>query len=317
MKTIKLAMIQLNNYYQDQSLGAIKAQSFISKAAAQGAQLAILPELSACGYIPNQTIWQYAEPADGKTAQWACELSKKLGIYIGAGFIETDGKDFYNSYLLSNPQGKICKIIRKEDAEAYCFKRSPGELYIDTDLGRIGIGICIDNHYADRLFRMAAANVDFMIMPHANPSPYKTGPNISEADLTRFKEFPHLVASAYSKHMRVPSVYVNPVGTFPEFMGGFGVKSFNENFHLAGGSLITDASGDMITKMDHQEGYITATIKPGKTTQNPEKPTIYHGKWLHPGSAIYRYLILPGVIRKGIRSYNKERAKYLELYKKD
>ena len=317
MNPIKLAMIQLNNYYQDQSLGYIKAQSFISKAAAQGAQLAVLPELSACGYIPNQTIWQVAEPADGKTAQWACKLSKKLGIYIGAGFIETDGKDFYNSYLLSNPQGKICKIIHKEDAEAYCFKRSLGELFIDTDLGRIGVGVCIDNHYADRLYRMAAANIDFILMPHANPAPYKTGSQISADDLAHFSKLPYLVASAYSNYLRVPSVYVNMVGTFPEFMGGFGVKSFNENFQLLGGSIITDASGDMITKMGADEGYITATITPGKTAQEPEKPVIYHKKWLHPGSAIYRTFVLPGVMRKGIRSYNKEHVKFLENREKD
>jgi N-carbamoylputrescine amidase len=317
MKSIKLAMIQLNNYYKDQSLGYIKAQSFISKAAAQGAQLAVLPELFACGYIPNQTIWNYAEPANGKTAQWACKLSKELGIYIGAGFTETDGKDFYNAYLISNPQGKISKIIRKEDAEAYCFKRGPGELFIDTDLGRIGIGICVDNHYAERLFKMKAANIDFMLMPHAAPSPYKTGSQITEDDIVRFNNFPYLVASAYSNYLRVPSIYVNPVGTYPEFMGGFGVKSFNEDFQLMGGSIITNASGDMITKMDTKEGYITASITPGKTDQEPEKPVIYHQKWLHPGNAIYRYLILPGVIRKGIRSYNKERVKYLQQNKKD
>mgnify|MGYP001425607882 FL=1 len=96
MRIVKIALIQLNNYYEDQASGYRVATSLITQAAAQGIEIAVLPELSGCGYIPNQTIWQFAEPADGKTAQWACELSAQLGIYIGAGFIETDGKDFYN-----------------------------------------------------------------------------------------------------------------------------------------------------------------------------------------------------------------------------
>jgi len=316
MRTIKVAMIQMKNYYEDQSLGYRQALSLITEAASQGIELAVLPELSGCGYIPNQSIWQFAEPAEGKTAQWACELSAKLGIYIGAGFIETDGKDFYNSYLLSSPEGKICGIIRKEDAEAYCFNRSRGDTYIDTDIGRIGIGICADNHYAERLYRMKAANIDFMLMPHASPAPYKTSPQIAEKDIALFEKQPYMVASAYSKYLRVPTVYVNAVGSFPEFSGGFGAKSFNESFRLLGGSLITNGDGEIIVKMDSKEGYEIAAITLHSTLEKSVMPDIYHGKWLHPGNGLYRYLIMPWLIRKGIGSYNKEHVKYMKTHEK-
>lgn len=316
MRTIKLAMIQLKNHYEDQELGYREAASLITQAASQGIELAILPELSGCGYIPNQSIWQLAEPADGRTAKWACELSAQLGIYIGAGFIETDGKDFYNSYLLSSPHGKICGMIRKEDAEAYCFKRSRGDTYIDTDFGRIGIGICADNHYAERLYRMKDANIDLMLMPHANPSPYKTSHQISEKDFRLFEQQPYMVAAAYSKYLRVPTVYVNAIGSFPKFSGGFGVKSFNEDFRLMGGSLITDPNGEMTVKMSSKAGYEISTINIGRTLEAPVMPSVYHGKWLHPGNALYRYLIMPGLIRKGTRSYNKEHVIYMKSHQK-
>ncbi|MBA1336212.1 MAG: Nitrilase/cyanide hydratase and apolipoprotein N-acyltransferase [Firmicutes bacterium] len=316
MRLVKIAMIQLKNHYEDQASGYSAASSIITQAAAQGAELAVLPELSGCGYIPNQSIWQFAEPADGKTAQWACELSAKLGIYIGAGFIETDGKDFYNSYLLSSPNGRICGIIRKEDAESYCFKRSKGDIYIDTDIGRIGIGICADNHYVERLNRMKDANIDFMLMPHASPAPYKTSARISERDVVLFEQQPYLVAATYSKYLRVPTVYVNAVGSFPKFMGGFGVKSFNESFRLMGGSLITNAGGEIIARMGSKEGYEICTITFGTTSGAPVMPSVYHGKWLHPGNTLYRYLIMPMLIRKGIRSYNKEHVLYMKTSQK-
>ena len=309
MKKIKLAMIQLGNHCENQALGYKEATSLITQAASEGAEMAILPELSACGYIPNQSIWQYSESGNGKTAQWASELSALLGIYIGAGFVETDGKDFYNSYLLSNPKGGICGIIRKEDAESYCFKRCKGNLYIDTDIGRIGFGICADNHYIQRLCRMKDVNIDLMIMPHANPSPYQANKQISKKDLELFEKQPLIITTAYSNYLRVPTVYVNAVGLFPEFTGGLWFKNFNEIFRLQGGSLVTNARGKPLVKMDNVAGYKVCDIPLDKTSEAPVEPAIYHGKWLHQGNALFRYLIMPHLIRKGIRGYNKEHLK--------
>lgn len=316
MRTVKIAMIQLKNHYEDQAVGYSEASSMITQAASCGIELAILPELSGCGYIPNQSVWQFAEPADGKTAQWACKLSEQLGIYIGTGFIETNGKDFYNSYLLSSPQGRICGIIHKEDAEACCFNRSKGDTYIDTDIGRIGIGICADNHYLERLYRMKDANIDMMLMPHASPAPYKTSAQISEKDLALFQQQPYIVAAAYSKYLRVPTIFVNAVGAFPKFSSGFGVKNFNENFRLMGGSLITSAEGEILVKMGSSEGYETSVVTLDSTSEAPVIPSVYHGKWLHPGNALYRYLIMPRLIREGIRSYKKDHVTYMKTHQK-
>jgi N-carbamoylputrescine amidase len=316
MRTIKISMIQMKNYYEDQEAGYRAAASMIAQTAARGAELAVLPELSGRGYIPNQSIWQFSEPANGKTAKWACKLSAQLGIYIGAGFIETDGKDFYNSYLISSPSGEISGIIRKEEAESFCFKRCKSDIYIDTAIGRIGIGICADNHFVERLNRMKDANIDFMLMPHASPAPYKTGPNISEKDQEVFEKQPYEVASAYSKYLRVPTIYVNAVGSFPEFMGGFAVKSFYESFRLLGGSLITDSNGELVAKMGSEEGYEVTGITLGNASGEPVTPPVYHGKWLHPGSTVYRYIIMPMLIRKGIRSYNKKHLLYMKTLQK-
>jgi N-carbamoylputrescine amidase len=311
MRTIKIAVIQLKNYYEDQAAGYTKAASMIGQAAAQGADMAMLPELSGCGYIPNQSIWQYAEPTDGKTSSWACELSAQFRIYIGAGFIETDGRDFYNSYVLTGPNGKICGVIRKESAEAYCFKRNKGDIYIDTEIGRVGVGICADNHYAERLYRMMSANIDLMLMPHASPAPYETSAQISNKDLEHFERQPYMVASTYSKYLRVPTVFVNAVGSFPEFTGGIGVKAFNESFRLMGGSLITSRAGELVLKMDSNEGFELSSVTIGTDSEPPVTPAVYHREWLHPGNTLYRCLVLPMVTRKGIRSYNKEHALYM------
>jgi hypothetical protein len=56
-------------------------------------QLVILPELFACGYVPNPTVWRYGESPDGPTGQWLRATARRLGIYLGAGFAEVDGDD--------------------------------------------------------------------------------------------------------------------------------------------------------------------------------------------------------------------------------
>jgi len=315
LDSIKLALIQLTNSHLEQQAGYDTAAGYIRQAAGLGTQLALLPELSGCGYIPNPSVWQYAEPRDGKTAAWACALSKELGLYIGAGFIETDRHDFYNSYLISSPQGDICGVIRKEEAESYCFKREQGDLFIDTGLGRLGIGICADNHGVKRLNRMKQADIDLMLMPHANPTPRQTGRFISEQDVLLFERIPYMIAAAYANALRVPVIYVNAVGEVPEFSGGLGVLSFNGNFHLAGGSLIVDAVGELLEKMDDQQGFIVCDIPIGRPRQQPVEPEVFHREWLHPGNALYRTVVLPYLIRKGIRYYNRQHNDHLNHHK--
>jgi len=83
-----------------------------------------------------------------------------------------------------------------------------------------------------------------------------------------------------------------------------------------GGSLIVDAEGKLIAKMGSKEGYEISAITLGTTSETPVMPSVYHGKWLHPGNTLYRYLIMPMLIRKGMRSYNKEHVLYIKKSQK-
>ncbi len=159
---------------------------------------------------------------------------------------------------------------------------------------------------------MKNSNIDFMLMPHSSPVPYKTSLKISKKDIELFEKQPYMVASVYSKYLRTPTIYVNSVGSFPKFSGGIFVKDFNESFRLMGGSLAIGSDAEIIVKMDNEEGYAIADVRLAKSTDFPVKPSVYHGKWLHPGNSIFRYVIIPIVNRKAIRSYNKERKGYIE-----
>lgn len=171
MTNLIVAAVQLKNRPGNKKESLAAAQRYLSLAREEGAQLAVLPELSCCGYIPNQDIWQFAEGREGPCVRWAADLAGKLAMHIGAGFLEFDGADYYNSYFIANPLGGIDGIVRKTNAESYCFRSFSGENIISTALGRIGVGICADNHSLNFLKKMHAASPEVMLLPHGWPMP--------------------------------------------------------------------------------------------------------------------------------------------------
>jgi len=77
------------------------------------------------------------------------EAAEELGMHVIAGVAERCGDALFNSCVLIGPDGSIIGRQRKLNLglmERKHFGFSPGrELKVfDTDIGRIGIGICVD-----------------------------------------------------------------------------------------------------------------------------------------------------------------------------
>ena len=155
-RTIRLAAVQTESKHGLIQANREHAIPFIEKAAQAGAQLVVLPELFSTGYIPNETIWNVAEPKGGPTLTWLKQTSKRFGIYLGAGLLESDGQDFFNIFVLCDPDGKEAGRVSKIEAESYVFKRTSGSHVIETALGKIGVGMCADNQMLSFMKQMAA-----------------------------------------------------------------------------------------------------------------------------------------------------------------
>ena len=299
-----VAAIQITNYIGNLNESFHTAEKLIEKAAQEGAVIAALPELSTCGYAANESIWNFGEPSDGPTARWATALSKHFGIYIGAGFLESDGKDFYNSYLLANPKGIVDGIIRKNHAESYVFKSAGNEscVYVDTEIGRIGIGICADSHSLEFFNRIKDAKVDMLLLPHGWTTPYKTSKHITQKDIDDAKETMNAFGMIHAKYLGVPVVFINSVGETLPMPGILGKYTPPEAFRLQGGSQIIDYDGTVKNAISDTEGCITVEVTTGNKTEEITAPPSYCG-WLHPGSRIVRKIIIPWDVRKGKKHY--------------
>lgn len=94
--TLKLGQVQLM-VGRDKAENLRRACALIRRAAEQGAQLVMLPEMFCCPY-ENEMFRPNSEEQGGPAQQALSALSRELGIWIVGGTIpEREGKRLYNT----------------------------------------------------------------------------------------------------------------------------------------------------------------------------------------------------------------------------
>jgi N-carbamoylputrescine amidase len=305
--TITLGAVQVESRPGAVEANCAHATPLIEKAAAYGAELVVLPELFASGYITNPAIWDVAEePAQGPMCEWLAATAQRLGIYVGAGSVERDGSDFFNVFVLADPDGKIAGRAYKTDAEANVFKRGRNEHVIDTPLGRIGIGICADNQLVAQLEVMRQHQVDLVLMPHAWPTPARAAGHVSEDDVATLQSRMIELPALYARSLGVPVVFVNQVGPLVPMGGIIGRLMDPKVWRLRGQSRIVDSDGSVLAHLEDGEDALVASATAAAATRPFQEPANY-GRYLQPGSALMRNVILPIDIAHGRLSYELSR----------
>jgi N-carbamoylputrescine amidase len=113
VKKITVAAVQMDARFAQREDNLSKAPQYVLQAANQGAQLVLLPEMLPYGYGLDESVWDGADSFDGTSVQWLKHFSKKFGIYLGFSFLEVDGEDFYNTFVLTGPDGEVAGRVRK------------------------------------------------------------------------------------------------------------------------------------------------------------------------------------------------------------
>lgn len=314
-RRLRVAAVQMRSEKNGREANLKLATPLVEKAAREGARLVVLPEMAASGYSIEKSMWDAAEPVDGPTVKWLKETAKRLGIYLGAGLEEAEGADFYNTYVLAAPDGEIAGKVRKIHTEYSIFKAGSSSRVIDTGIGRIGIGICADNHYIDMPLEMQAKSIDLMLMPHAWPVPFKASGLVKEEDVREQRENAKGYAQLFSRMLGVPAVFVNAVGPIgPErWEGILGRLMDPEIYRNAGYSAIADPDASLLAQLGpDEEGIIIADVTLDPARKVKTVPVSYGG-WLHPGDPLFRKVVLPAEVciaklKYAVRPGRKARA---------
>jgi nitrilase len=156
------------------------ARRLVTQAAADGAQLVLLPEYWAIMGVHDSDKVAVAEPLGSGTIQdFMSALALELGIWLIGGTLplaSDDPEKVVNTTLVYNPQGehagrydKIHLFGFTKGSESYNESKTivPGKNLgvIDTPLGKVGMSVCYDLRFPE-LFR-AMGPVSLIVLPAA------------------------------------------------------------------------------------------------------------------------------------------------------
>lgn len=132
---IRVALVQLG-WPGDRDKMITNYRQLVAEAAARGAALVCLPELSISPYFPatrNPRGFEWAEPlADGPSAQFFAELARTHAVHIvGSLFERTTDGHFFDTATLHDPYGRLVGVTRKIHIPS-------GEGYHETDFFEAG-----------------------------------------------------------------------------------------------------------------------------------------------------------------------------------
>lgn len=118
--------------------------------AAPGADLVVLPEMAATGYVfPDRAaVEAVAEAAGGPTFAALAPVAARHRTWLVCGFPERDGDRLFNAAMVVDPAGELRFTYRKTllfDADLpWATPGDTGYAAFDTGGGRFGVGICMD-----------------------------------------------------------------------------------------------------------------------------------------------------------------------------
>jgi N-carbamoylputrescine amidase len=282
-KTLRVGVVQVVSQNGKVAENLKHAETFVEGAAARGAKLILMPEFMPTGYIFTTDIWQGGEPREGLTVKWMKETSKRLGVWLGTSYLEAQGEDFYNTFVLTNPEGKEDGRVRKQTpavGEAYFTVGDKGSHVINTELGKIGVGICYENRLAYTPRLMHSQTVDLMLQPHAVPAPTisKALPvkqtDRSRTDLGERSKF-------YAEILGIPVLFCNKSGRFVSPMPG--MPFLHQDSHFVGLSSICDSDGTVKDRLGSEEGVIVADVVLDAARKKKSPPRTY-GRWAMPNT---------------------------------
>lgn len=254
MKKVKIACVQMK-CAGERKINIENVVKKVSEAAANGANIILLPELFERPYFCQERrydYYAYAESTENNAAvKELLPLSKKLKAVIPVSFYEKDGNVLYNSVAVLDC-GKILGVYRKThipDDHYYQekFYFTPGDSgfkTFKTTYGVLGVGICWDQWFPETARSLALNGAEIILYPTAIGSEPVLGCD-SASHWQR-------VMQGHSAANLVPVAAANRIGKEE-------VKPSSENggqssaLTFYGSSFITDNTGAKLVELGREE----------------------------------------------------------------
>jgi N-carbamoylputrescine amidase len=239
-----------------------RMEAWCRRAAADGADLVLFPELSVTGFVPNHPTADHAgwlqdvlrgarsmaEPIDGSAIDRLLAISAATGVYVAAGLLEDAGHVLHNTHVLVG-QGRVLGRWRKMHVPLFEMPLYNGggvPEVVDTPLGRIGVNICFDAFLPESTRLLAVQGAEIVLLPFAADPPPVTAAG--------WVDWAGPVVRARCAENGVFGVACNVVGE---------ARYAGVAQRFPGGALIVGPAGDILACDDEPAGaprMLTATL---------------------------------------------------------
>jgi NAD+ synthetase len=226
---MQIALAQLNQVVGDLHGNARAILDAVREAERAGARLVVTPELSLCGYPPEDLLLRpaFVDACGRELVALAAEVGD---VAVVVGFPEREGGHCYNAAAVLR-DGRIRDVYRKQhlpnytvfDEERY-FEAGRAPCVVDVDGLRCGLIICEDMWFPGPARQAADAGAEVILV--ANGSPYHT-----RQQATRVER-----AAARARETGLPLVYVNRIGGQDELV-------------FDGASFVVDGGGAVVQQL--------------------------------------------------------------------
>lgn len=225
-----------------------KADAMVRKAARQGANIILLPELFERQYFCQERRYEYyafAKPIlENDAVRHFQQVAKELGVVLPVSFYEKDGCCLYNSIAMIDADGNVMGVYRKThipddhyyQEKFYFTPGNTGFCVWDTRYGKVGVGICWDQWFPETARCLALGGAEMILYPTA----------IGSEPILDCDSMPHWrrCMQGHAGSNLVPVAAANRIGletvTPDEANGG---QSSSLLFY--GSSFITDETGEL------------------------------------------------------------------------
>ena len=245
---MRVALIQMNSQ-DDREANLREASRLIEAAAAEGADLAALPELFTYLGSPSEHP-RVAEPIPGRTVEQLSALAARHRMYIlGGSFLErVPGEPLlFNTSTLFDRTGRLIGRYRKihlfdvdlpgQPPYRESSTVAPGAEVVtaDTEFGRVGMTVCYDLRFPELYRALASQGAEVIFVPAA-------------FTLHTGKDHWEILLRARAIENQVFVVAPAQVGPHPP-----GRECY-------GNSLVADPWGSVIARAPNQVGVTVATL---------------------------------------------------------
>lgn len=177
---INVACIQAH-ITDDRDANLQTARRLLEQAAAEGADVAVLPELSFDHFFPQHpaeaAFYDLAEPIPGPLVETLQEWANELSMIIVPNIFEKGsvGQCFDTSPVIAADGTLVgaARMVHIADLPGFHekFYYTPGNtgpMCVRFDLGTLGVAICYDRHYPEFMRMLALQGADIVVVPSAN-----------------------------------------------------------------------------------------------------------------------------------------------------